>query len=66
MCMWGRLDKHIRVATWPPKQKFLALPLPPWLLTFKMVRKRYEFFRRRKPILHVPPTMPKPIFRLKR
>ena len=24
MCMWGCLDKYIRVATWPPKQKFLA------------------------------------------
>ena len=24
MCMWSCLDKYIRVATWPPKQKFLA------------------------------------------
>ena len=28
MCMWGYLNKYIRVATWPPpKQKFLAPPL---------------------------------------
>ena len=27
MCVWGCLDKYISVATWPPKQKFLAPPL---------------------------------------
>ena len=29
MCMWGYLNKYIRVAAWPPppKQKFLAPPL---------------------------------------
>ena len=32
MCMWGYLDKYIRIATWPPKQKFLALPLVSLLL----------------------------------
>ena len=25
MCMWDCLDKYIGVATWPPKQKFMAL-----------------------------------------
>ena len=27
VCVWGCLDKYISVATWPPKQKFLAPPL---------------------------------------
>ena len=27
MCMWVCLNKYIRVATWPPKQNFLAPPL---------------------------------------
>ena len=27
MCMWGYLDKYIRITTWPPKQKFLTPPL---------------------------------------
>ena len=27
VCVWGYLDKYISVATWPPKQKFLAPPL---------------------------------------
>ena len=24
MCMWGYLDKYIRVATWPPQTKILG------------------------------------------
>ena len=27
VCVWSCLDKYISVATWPPKQKFLAPPL---------------------------------------
>ena len=27
VCVWDCLDKYISVATWPPKQKFLAPPL---------------------------------------
>ena len=30
MCMWSYLDKYIRLATWPPKQKLLASPLSAW------------------------------------
>ena len=27
VCVCGCLDKYISIATWPPKQKFLAPPL---------------------------------------
>ena len=42
VCVWGCLDKYISVATWPPKQKFLAPPLIPSTCTQNIVLSNFS------------------------
>ena len=51
MCMWGCLDKYIRVATWPPQTKIPGSA--PGQLTTLEGFKLFHFFWEPK---FVPPT----------